>query len=416
MLTLYDPTEGLNRDQLKTYNDAIYWYQNDPSEPFEISGGPGTGKTFLINRIIDGLMLDRSRIAPMSYTGAAAINMRTKGMMNAATIHSWLYMAVEVPVLDENGRQVIDPIFNKPKITRKFIERPSIDADVIIIDEGGSVPNVMRKCIEKHRIPVIVAGDLDQLPPPMEGESGYFKNPSKVHYLTEIMRQNMDRGIIYLSHRAKRGLPINNGYYGDTLVIWDDELTDQMITRSQVVICGKNKTRDYLTNHIRKDILHRYSQLPSIGERLVCRKNNWSIEVDGINLTNGLLGNAISSPNISSMNKDHTKFKMDFKPDLCSLGFYDLECDYKYFTANHELRVQLKENPYSFGEKFEFGYAITTHMAQGSEYNNGIYIEEFLNPNINNKLNYVGLSRFRQFCIYVKRKPRNFYFTNFRTN
>ena len=44
----------------------------------------------------------------------------------------------------------------------------------------------------------------------------------------------------------------------------------------------------------------------------------------------------------------------------------------------------MKNSPYSFGNKFEFGYAITTHMSQGSEFNNGIYFEEFLNRNINN--------------------------------
>ena len=89
------------------------------------------------------------------------------------------------------------------------------------------------------------------------------------------------------------------------------------------------------------------------------------------------------------------------------LPFNDLACDYKYLVSPPNIRNDLKNSPYSIGNKFEFGYAITTHMSQGSEFNNGIYFEEYLRPDINNKLNYVGLSRFRNFCIYVKPRPKN---------
>ena len=44
-----------------------------------------------MNEIISRLGLDMSQVAPMAYTGAAAIVMRTKGLFNARTIHSWLY-------------------------------------------------------------------------------------------------------------------------------------------------------------------------------------------------------------------------------------------------------------------------------------------------------------------------------------
>ena len=142
-------------------------------------------------------------------------------------------------------------------------------------------------------------------------------------------------------------------------------------------------------------------------ERVVCRKNIWNIESpDGISLTNGLLGMCINDPKYFYDDKNK-KFILDFAPDmgsndLTSNVFHNLECSYPYFTANAKEREALRNDPMLKYERFEFGYAITTHMSQGSEYDNGIYIEESLNKNINHKLNYVGATRFRKFCIYVK--------------
>jgi ATP-dependent exoDNAse (exonuclease V) alpha subunit len=55
------------------------------------------------------------------------------------------------------------------------------------------------------------------------------------------------------------------------------------------------------------------------------------------------------------------------------------------------------------GEKFEFGYSITTHLSQGSQYLTGIYLQEFFGggPDIRKRLNYTGITRFRNKCIFV---------------
>jgi exodeoxyribonuclease-5 len=399
----------LNNDQSRVYYKALDWFKKRNEQTFEISGPPGSGKTFLINYIIDSLGINRDRIAPMSYTGAAAINMRVKGMYNARTCYSWLYNCVQQNILDEKGNPIMDPIFNRPKTKIQFIKKHYLDnIDLILVDEAGSVPPDIRKVIDEKGLPVIAAGDLDQLPP-IEGKPGYLNNPSKVHIINEIMRQNANNSIIVLSQRAKHNQPIHNGFYGNVLVIYEDELTDDMIRNSSILICGKNNTRDYYTNYIRHKLLGYHSNLPMHGERVVCRKNNWTIESNGINLTNGLLGNVINYPDPSCIDRKRYTYIMNFKPDLGDLPFNNLECDFKYLISNYNIRNQLKNSPYSFGNKFEFGYAITTHMSQGSEFNNGIYIEEYLNPSINNKLNYVGLTRFKNFCIYVKRRPKKYY-------
>lgn len=76
----------LNQSQTKVFNDAIRWWRQGTEQTFEISGPPGSGKTFLINKILEALHIDIERVAPMAYTGSATINMRTKGMQNAGTI------------------------------------------------------------------------------------------------------------------------------------------------------------------------------------------------------------------------------------------------------------------------------------------------------------------------------------------
>lgn len=394
--------KSLNYGQRQIFDAAMEWWKN-PVGPFEISGPPGSGKTYLINAIVEALGIPSYAIAPMAYTGAAAINMRKHGLSLAKTIHSWLYHREERIQYDKNGNVIMDPIFNKPKIIVTYVEREYLDGiELIIVDEGGSVPPNMRRAIEKHNIPVIVAGDLNQLPP-ISGIPAYLNDPSRVHILTEIMRQGANSDIVTLSKIAIQGQKIQPGWYGNNvLVIYKEDLTDDMIRKSDIIICSRNETRDYYNNRVRKNILNYVDKLPQYGERVVCRKNNWNLVTsDGINLTNGLLGNVYNYPKFTYDRKTDT-FGISFMPDLSSGGFEDLRCSYSYFLSDAERRNKLKETGYLTGELFEFGYAITTHMSQGSEYNNGIYIEEPLRKDINHKLNYVGLTRFKNFCIYVK--------------
>lgn len=399
----------LTSSQKRVFQDAINWWRSGTEQTFEISGPPGSGKSFLINQIISALNIDKTRVAPMAYTGSAAINMRTKGMFNARTVFSWLYDFVEQPVLNANGQVELDPVFNKPKYKMAFTPKKELTGiDLIIVDEAPMVPIEMRQIIDSMRIPVIAAGDLDQLPP-VVGHPGYLTEEWKVHKLTEIMRQAENNTIINFSQMIIKGIEIPHGHFGNVDVIYDDELTDSMIANSDIVICGKNATRDETIHHIRHDMLHYDNKIPSCGERLVCRKNNWNIEADGINLTNGLIGSCVSTIDASCFDRANNTFKMSFRPDLNYALFKDIDVDYRYMISDRKTRESLMQTRFSKGNKFEFGYAITTHMSQGSEFNKGIYLEEYLNKDINHKLHYVGITRFRHHCIYVKRRPKRFW-------
>lgn len=394
----------LTDEQQYIVNEAVKFYNNSSEQVFQFAGYAGTGKSVVLNSILERLDIPLHRVAPMSYIGQASVVMRLKGLTNAKTIHSWLFKPVEAVKLDKDGNIVKDEYFNRPKFELKFEPKPLDDIDIILIDEAGSVPFELKHEIESRGKKIIATGDLGQLPP-VYGNPAYLYN-GKVHQLTKIMRQAENSGLLFLADRARKGLPIHEGFYGDVLVINEDDLTDQMIASSDVVIVGKNATRDYINHKVRRDILNIKTDLPAYGERMVCRKNNWNIDVDGINLANGLLGNVVNVPGVHGF--DGKTYKIDFQPTFMNTYFKDISCDYNYLISNHKQKQLLKNSKYNQGEKFEFAYAITCHMSQGAQFNNGIYLEEFLGKDIQNNLNYTGITRFSNSMIYVKKK-RKFY-------
>ena len=385
-----------NRGQTDVLNEFDKFMKFGNDQVFQFAGNPGTGKSAILNEIIRRSGIPPHRVAPMAFMGAAAMVMRTKGLTNAKTIHSWLKRPVDKPV----GR--MNEYYNRPDTDVYFEDIDLRDIDMIIVDEGGTVPLELKNTILRHGIPVVVAGDLDQLPP-VEGDPAFLFSGT-VHKLTEIMRQGKGSNIVQLSQLAKAGKPIPIGNFGDIMVIYDDEVTDDMIRQSEMLLCGKNETRDMHNKYIREQICGYNTDIPQYMERLICRRNNWHIESNGISLANGLVGHVTNYPDPSRF--DGKTFGIDFRTSIIPCMFNDLSCDYKYFTAPSERRKYMKYDKYNKGEKFEFAYTITTHLAQGSQFRTGMYFEEYMHPSINNKLNYVGITRFSKHCIYVKRRRK----------
>ena len=393
----------LNDEQEKVVQAAVHFYKHTSDQVFQFTGPPGTGKSVVLFEILKRLKLPLTEVAPMAFTGAAAIVMRLKGLINAKTIHSWLYEAVESPLLDDSGKVIMDNYLNRPIMTVRFVPKDLTGIRLIIFDEGWTVPLHMKKHIMEIGAKIIVAGDPDQLPPVADDPA--FFTSGKIYRLTQIMRQAAGSPIVYLSQRAIKGLPIHTGMYGGALVICEDELTNDMIKASPVILCGKNITRDRYNKYVRESVLGFHGTLPHMGEKLICRQNNWAIEQDGISLTNGLTGIVVSNPDVSSY--DGKSFRFSFVPDIApSIGFRDVLADYKYLNSEKKVRDDIKQNGYHKDNLFEYGYTQTVHLAQGSQWTHGIYMEEYMHPDINNHLNYTALTRFSNMCIYVKQKRR----------
>lgn len=403
----------LNSDQEFVVQHAVDWYFNSPEQIFQYDGPPGSGKSVVLNEIVRRIGLDvASEVAPMSFIGAASLIMRKNGLFTARTAHSWIYELVEVPRRDihgnvmyrDNGTIIMD---------RQFRPRHFLDPNIklIIVDEAYCMPRSMRPTLQNYGIKILACGDSHQLPPVNDAPA--FLVDGKVYHLTQIMRQAGRDDIIFLANRAMEGMSLPSGFYGNSLVIEREDLTDDMMLWADAVICGTNNTRDAINRHIRYLRGHK-SLLPEYGEKVVCRNNNWDIEAitdDGntMNLVNGLIGTVVNQPSIETYDPYKHTFNLSFRCESAKCMF-NCNASYEYMIAGHNDRMMFKDmsNRSIHGQFFEFAYAITCHIAQGSQFDNVIYIEETLGKDLQPALNLVGATRAVKHLIYVNNNHHRF--------
>src|ERR1017187_3379494 len=117
-----------------------------------LSGFAGTGKSFLINYLVHNHL---PNFSVCSYTGKAAHMLRRKGVLNASTIHSLIYL----PLL-ENGKMKLDKNGNPI-----FVLNPFPMFEGIIIDEASMVSKEIYEDLCSFNVPLIFVGDHGQLEP-----------------------------------------------------------------------------------------------------------------------------------------------------------------------------------------------------------------------------------------------------------
>ena len=401
----------LTPDQEYVVQKAVEWFNNSTEQVFQYDGPPGSGKSVVLNAIVQRLGLDiHSEVAPMSFIGAASLVMRTKGLYTAKTAHSWIYEVSYVPLKNENNEIMYDE-FHIPIKKRVFTLKQWLPSSIklIIIDEAYCMPLSMRPDIEKFGIKIIACGDQNQLPP-VKDKPAYLVD-GKIYHLTTIMRQAGLDDILFIANRAMNRLPLLNGYYGHSLVIDREDLTDSMLLWADVVICAKNKTRDTINQHIRYIRGYANSALPCYGEKLVIRNNNWDHGVidsnmNTINLVNGLMTTVVNQPSVESYNQRTKCINVQLVPDLARDCVFDTRLNYEYLVSDINQRNIIKSNKYSIGVLAEFAYAITCHISQGSQFHKVIYIEEDMSPGIKPSLDLVGCTRADQQLIFVRNNKK----------
>lgn len=354
----------LNKGQLFACTDLEHWWHHSTCQLFELEGAAGTGKTTIIFKFIERIGLQLDDVLFVAYMGKAVSQMIRNGLP-AKTIHSSCYDCEIVPYRDDDGKLVYN---NKGKIktTIQFVLKNKIPKNpkLIVIDEAFMVPEKNAKDLLSFGIPTVVLGDTNQLPP-VFGKPYFLNNPNVV--LTQIMRQKEGDPIIILSQKILRGEDLRPCVMGKSCVMEKKFLTMEQLMCSDIIITGTNRVRGAINNIFREKILDiDHLEYPNVGEKIICRKNNWnkSIKDHGeIFLTNGLSG-FVDRLDKSSYNS--AKCNIDFRPDFSKKVFTNLDISVPYLNtappANKDMFVPTGVN------SFEYAYAITTHLSQGSQY------------------------------------------------
>ncbi len=389
----------LNTDQVYALYDLENWWNTQNKQVIEVSGAAGTGKTTLIKYFIDRLELKMENVLFVAFMGKAAVQMARTGLP-AKTIHSAIYDYVESIARDEDGKMIIKAN-SKPKIIHRFELKDHLPKKIklIVVDEGSMVdPNIGRDLLS-FNIPVVVLGDLNQLPP-VFGDPFFLKEPDII--LKQIMRQAENDPIVWLANQVLDGNELKPGVYGNSAVIRKSDITDFNLKKADMIITGTNKLRYNINQYMRESIKGiKKLEYPHVNEKVICKKNNWGQSIgDNIYLMNGLTG-FVDTIYRESYNKK--SMKMDFRPDFSKKIFRGIEFDYKHMYSVPGTTNETDSNPYNFlYDKFEYGYAITTHSSQGSSWENVLYFHEpFLSGDDNKKLLYTGITRASKSVVIV---------------
>ena len=369
---------------------AIQRYNS--KEPYTvISGYAGSGKSTLVKFIISALGLYNEDVAYIAYTGKAALVLKEKGCPNATTAHKLLYQSF--PRKDGT-------FYHKP---RRPLEYPY---KLIVVDEISMLPKEMWDLLLSHRTHVIALGDPGQLPPIGE-DNGILQNPHV--FLDEIMRQAQESEIIRLSMDVRAGKPLELYKGNEVQIIDKKDLVSGMLTWADQILVAKNDTRRNV-NQLMRSYLHNVfdDTNPVNGDKVICLRNYWDEpnEVGDV-MVNGTIG-YIS--NIQEISHPHPLLRntkrINFTPDYSQHKFNDLLIDNQLLATGYPIINQKNFNMFkrlpNRPKEFDYGYAITCHKSQGSEYDKVLVFEEFLKGGDHARWLYTAATRAKEKLVIVR--------------
>jgi len=369
-----------------------------------ITGGPGTGKTTIINTIIK-IMNDLNKTVLLAApTGRAAKRMSEVCKIEAKTIHRLL----ESTFSDSDDN-----------LTFSRNESNPLECDMVIIDEMSMVDIMLMKSLLKaisKNTCIIMVGDSDQLPSVGAGNVLHDIIKSNIIptiSLNEIFRQAKKSAIVVNAHKINHGqMPVVNENGTDFFLLKRDNSED--IT-SSIVDLYKNRlpsaynfnpkyqiqvlspTRKGLTgvNELNKklqDIINNPSKtkkekkFKSItfreGDKVMQTKNNYDMEWVKID-DESQFGFGIFNGDIGFIDK------IDTHNEVAHILFDDKRCKY----------------PFNKMDELDLAYAITVHKSQGNEFDAIIIPMYPCAPMLQNRnLLYTAVTRAKKIVVLVGRE------------
>jgi exodeoxyribonuclease-5 len=405
-----------NPQQAEAIAEAVEWYKGwslakHKKQVFFLAGFAGTGKTSVAKTIAE-LCVPANRIAYIAPTGKAASRLKAKGCEGAMTLHGFVYNY-------RGNNEEKEPIFHA---------KDTLDAAplLVVMDESSMVGDFHNRDLLKHGIAVLALGDIGQLPPVKA--AAVYTEGSQDFLLTDIMRQEAESNIVRASMFVRSGKRLPVREYDDVRVragvISDDVLMEHLVGDSQV-LCSKNRTREAFNERARK-MLGFSGHMPMVGEKLVCTFNQHRYGF--MNGEQGIvLGFKNNDPETMEKCEALQKERMELKAaadeatEACDWDEVravreDLK-DIDKEIAELEMKVVLRSltdnseraiafNPLCFDKEpetreeyrksiggFDFGYALTVHKSQGSEWSKVLVMEEILPSTPYNKLMYTAVTR-----------------------
>jgi exodeoxyribonuclease-5 len=400
--------------QRNAINAIKHWYENRSKEQqvFRVFGYAGTGKTTIVSHAIGELGLKPGTaglggdVLYAAFTGKAALVMTRKGTP-ACTIHSLIYhvsepteaeieqlkkdisdIAARLSILGPAERQFEELRLRKLELQLKDIHKPRFslnpgsvlrDAKLLVLDEVSMVGDEMARDLLSFGKPILVLGDPGQLPP-VKGEGAFTKVQPDI-MLTEVHRQAVESAIIRLATLAREGRPI--GYGEHDAFVWKmrrEQVDPHQLLHGGQVICGKNATRLQLNLAMKQA-----AGFPGVypigsGEKIICLKNR-----NDIGVINGMFLSLTDVEDEDELfltariaTEDGTGIGADEeqgdKPERFKIYKGHFE-DHVAFDPDREQRDYRKKRGCI---EAVWGWAITCHKSQGSQWENIIVFDDGL--------------------------------------
>jgi exodeoxyribonuclease V alpha subunit len=353
------------------------------SKVLVITGGPGVGKTTLVNSLLKILLAKAVAIVLCAPTGRAAKRLSESTGIEAKTIHRLLETDPRTGAFRRN-------------------EETPLECDLLVVDETSMVDVPLMRALLRalpERSALLLVGDVDQLPSVGPGQvlaDVIASGAVPVARLTEIFRQAAESRIIVNAHRINQGLmpdftPVEGGDY-----YFVDAADAEEGVRKLLAI-------------VKDRIPKRFSLDPIRDIQVLCPMNRGGLGARSLNIE---LQKALNPPGEIRIDRFGWTFCAGDK-------VMQIENDYDKDVYNGDLgvisRIDIEEGElhtdfdgravtYGFGELDELvlAYATTIHKSQGSEYPAVVIpLSTQHYPMLQRNLVYTGVTRGKRLVVLV---------------